>query len=278
VSIERAPSRFELHAHTTCSDGLLTPSGLIEHALARGLRACAVTDHDTVRGHREAQERGAELGIEVIPGIEATCEHRGDEVHILGLFVESGSKALAETFARLRARRIARMHEMIALLRREGVALDAAEIMKQEGAAFGRPHLARALVAAGKVGSIDEAFQRYLAEGRPAYVPKANLRAEDGIAAIRAARGVAVLAHPGRYKREPDLDLLLREGLQGLEVFYPSHSEEDTARYAREAQRLGLIASGGADYHGDPGRRPDLGGQPVPEGLLDELRRAAGRG
>src|SRR5438270_13434367 len=106
---DRAVSPFELHAHTTCSDGVLTPSGLIEHALARGVRACAVTDHDTVRGHHEAAVRGRELGIEVIPGIEATCEHRGEEVHILGLFVDSGSRELAEAFARLRPRRIARM-------------------------------------------------------------------------------------------------------------------------------------------------------------------------
>jgi hypothetical protein len=268
---------FELHAHTTCSDGLLTPSALVEYALARGLRALAVTDHDTVRGHAEAAQRGRELGVEVIPGIEATCDLAGEEVHILGFFVESSSKALAEAFARLRARRIARMHEMAAKLRALGVAVDAAEVMSREGASFGRPHLARALVQAGHVASVDEAFQRYLAEGRPAFAPKALLPSADAIAAIRAARGVAVIAHPGRYRVPPDLARLVEMGLGGVETYYPTHTGEQVARYEAEARRLGIVATGGADYHGDPGRRPDLGGQPMPADVLDKLRKAAGQ-
>src|SRR4051812_12182227 len=144
---------FELHAHTTASDGLLTPSALVEHALARGVATLAVTDHDTLRGIPEATARGRELGIEVIPGIEATCDAGTPglelEVHILGLFVDPASRDLANAFARLRSRRIERMHQMIAKLRALGIKVDAQEVMKLEGASFGRPHLARALVARG---------------------------------------------------------------------------------------------------------------------------------
>ncbi len=268
---------FELHAHTTASDGVLTPSALVEHALAAGLTALAVTDHDTLRGIPEAAARARELGLELIPGIEATCDAAGQEVHILGLFVDPASRELAQEFARLRARRIERMHEMIAKLRKIGIKVDAAEVMKREGASFGRPHLARALVASGAVASIDEAFRSYLGEGRPAYAAKALLPAAAGIAAIRAAGGIAVLAHPGRYKAPVPLEPLAAAGLGGLEVYYPTHNPEQTARFASDAHRLGLVATGGADFHGDPGRQPPIGGQPMPESVLEDVRRAAGR-
>ncbi|HVY62580.1 MAG TPA: PHP domain-containing protein [Planctomycetota bacterium] len=273
--------RFELHAHTTCSDGVYTPSALVEHALASGLGALAITDHDTLRGVPEAAARGRELGVEVIPGIEATSDAGAPgeerEVHILGLFVDAGSRDLAQAFARLRTRRIERMHEMIAKLRKLGITIDAAEVMKREGASFGRPHLARALVAHRAVESVDEAFRKYLAEGRPAYVEKALLPSADAIAAIRAAGGLPVIAHPGRYKAEPDLDRLAAQGLGGIEVYYPTHDAERTAFYAAEAKRLGLVATGGADFHGDPGRKPAIGTQPMPADVLDNVRRAVGR-
>ena len=275
--------RFELHAHTTCSDGVYTPSGLVEHAFAAGLAAVAVTDHDTLRGIPEATARGRDLGVEVIPGIEVTCEAAAQvsgaliEVHILGLFVDAGapSRDLTQAIARLRTRRLERMHEMIGKLKALGVRVDAAEVLKLEGASFGRPHLARALVAAGACTSTDDAFRRYLAEGRPAYCEKALLPSAEAIAGIRQAGGIAVLAHPGRYKEAPDLDRLAAQGLRGLEVYYPAHNEERTAFYAAEARRLALVASGGGDFHGDPGRKPPIGGQPMPDDILENLRRAA---
>jgi predicted metal-dependent phosphoesterase TrpH len=275
------PARFELHAHTTCSDGVYTPSALVEHALASGLSTLAVTDHDTLRGIPEAAGRGRELGVEVIPGIEATSDAglpgNEREVHILGYFVDPASRDLAQAFARLRTRRIERMHEMIGKLKKLGVSVDAAEVMKLEGASFGRPHLARALVARGAVANVDEAFRKYLAEGRPAFVEKALLPSAEAIAAIRAAGGLAVIAHPGRYKESPDLDRLAAQGLGGIEVYYPAHDAERTAFYAAEAKRLSLVATGGADFHGDPGRKPAIGAQPMPDDVLDNLRRAAGK-
>ncbi len=266
--------RIDLHAHTTRSDGVLTPSALVEHALARGVGTLAVTDHDTLRGLPEATARGADLGVEVIAGIEATAFRDGQEIHILGFFVDPASRPLAETFARLRARRLERMHRMIERLADLGVRVDAAEVLTREGASYGRPHLARALVARGACASVDEAFERWLAEGRPAYVEKVLLPSAEAIAAIRAAGGVPALAHAGRYRREPDIAALSAEGLRGLEVYHPAHDAAATRRYASIARELGLAPSGGSDFHGDPGRRPDLGEIDVPAGCLDELNAA----
>lgn len=273
----RPAVRFELHAHTTASDGVLAPAELIERAARRGLAACAVTDHDTTRGHAEARARAAELGLEFIPGIEATCGLSGAEIHIVGLFVDDSDGALEARFTLLRAAREARMREMIEKLRGLGIALDEAAVMSDRAAVHGRPHIARALLAAGHVTSEQEAFDRYLAEGRPACAPKAFLPSEEGIAAIRAARGVAILAHPGRYRREPDIESLRAQGLQGIEVWYPSHDSAQVARYEAEASRLGLLATGGADFHYVAAGRADLGSVPMPERVLDDLRRAAGR-
>jgi 3',5'-nucleoside bisphosphate phosphatase len=274
---------FELHAHTTASDGVLTPSALVEYASWRGITTLAVTDHDTLRGIPEAAARGRELGVEVIPGIEATCDASAPgtggelEVHILGLFVDPASRELAQAFARLRARRIERMHIMIGKLKQLGVRVDATEVMKAEGTSFGRPHLARALVSAGHCTTIGEAFDRWLSEGRPAFVEKALLPSAEAIESIRKAGGVAILAHPGRYKELPNLERLAGQGLGGLEVFYPTHPLEQQEFFLGEAKKLGLVASGGADFHGDPGRKPDIGGQPMPEGVLENVRKAARR-
>jgi hypothetical protein len=299
---------FELHAHTTASDGVYAPAALVERARERGLRALAVTDHDTLRGVPEAAARGLALGVEVIAGVEATCEAASKEgggapveVHILGLFVDPGAAGdLERVFERLNARREERMHEMIAKLRALGIDVSFADVVAAQEAAvieaaaaraaagkppkkkrsltvLARPHLARALVMRGAVGSAQEAFDRWLADGRPACCEKTLLPAADGIAAIRAARGIAALAHPGRYRTEVDLDALAALGLGAIEAFHPAHDETRAALYAAEARRLGLAASGGADFHGDSPRAPDLGGQPMPESILDDLRRAAGR-
>lgn len=283
MSDDRAVVPFELHAHTTRSDGVLTPAALVEHALARGVKVLAVTDHDTVRGISEARERGRELGIEVIAGIELTCENgggagAGDAIDILGYFIDPASRELAAALGRLRARRVARVDAILARLRAEGVTVfDRPAVLRREASQFGHPHLARAIVAAGHAASVDEANRKWLAPGRPAHEPRAALAAADAIAAVRAAGGVAVLAHPGRYRAEPRLERLIEAGLGGIEVYHPTHAPEQVARFEAVARSLGLVATGGADFHGDPARRPDLGGQPMPERVLKDLERAAGR-
>jgi hypothetical protein len=269
--------RFELHAHTTRSDGLLTPSALVEYAALRGVAVLAVTDHDTVRGHREAIERGRELGIEVIPGIEITASAAGAEVHILGWFVDGGSRDLAAALARLRARRIERADAVLAKLRGLGVPVARSEVIAREAAMFGRPHIARAIVEAGGAANVDEAHRKFLGRGAPAHVPRVLMPSEEAIAAIRGAGGVAGLAHPARYDREPDLTSLRDQGLQAIEVYYPTHGPAEVARFEDAAKRLGLVATGGADFHADPQRQPDMGAQLVPPGALEDLRRAAGR-
>jgi len=274
---------FELHAHTTASDGVLSPTQLVERAHARGLRALAVTDHDTTAGVPEAAARAAALGLELIPGLEASCEGPcagggAQEVHILGLFVDPASAALEGAFAALRERRRERLGEMLAKLASLGVHVPADAVPAHGARALGRPHVARALVALGHARDVQDAFERYLAIGRPAYLEKALLPAADGIRAIRAAGGLPVIAHPGRYPAPVDLDALAALGIGGIEVYYPAHKPEAQARFLADARRLGLVATGGADFHGDSKRAPDLGGQEMPEGVLEEVRGAVGRG
>ncbi len=275
--------RTDLHSHTTASDGVLSPTGLVDYAAARGVSVLGVTDHDTLGGLEEAIRRGGEVGVEVVPGIEATSWRDGQELHILGYCVDPGSREVAAPFARIRAKRVERMAAMIEKLRALGVTIgeaEAADLARKEGAgaALARPHLARALVASGKVATVQEAFDRYLAEGMPAYVAKTVLASRDAIAAIRAAGGVPVLAHPGRYKYEADFLGLVAEGLLGIEVYYPTHDDVDRARFLELTQKLGLVATGGSDFHGDPNlKRTDLGTVDVPAETVPALREAAAR-
>jgi 3',5'-nucleoside bisphosphate phosphatase len=240
----------DLHAHSTASDGAATPTALIERAQAVGLAVVALTDHDTVAGIEEARTAGARLGVEVVAGIELSAVEDEGETHLLGLHLTNVG-CLGPALERLREARVGRAETMLLALRTLGVPVTMEAILVQaQGGALGRPHVARALVAAGWVRDERDAFDRFLGAGRPAFVPKARLSLADAIGLVHDAGGVAVLAHPARQGTLDYLQRLQRIGLDGVEVRHPSHTAEDEARLGTLAEHLDLVPSGGSDWHG----------------------------
>jgi 3',5'-nucleoside bisphosphate phosphatase len=268
----------DLHTHSTASDGLLAPQELVEEAARRGLTTIALTDHDTVRGVDEAVAAGERLGVEVIPGVELGSDVAGREVHLLGYFVDPTSSALLAALQGLAARRRDRMALMVARLNDLGVPVALDEVLALAGpGSVGRPHLARALVGRGVATSVSDAFDRFLAAGRPAYVRRQPFTPEEAVALILAAGGVPTLAHPlTTGDPEAMVERLNPAGLAGLEVYYGEYDAETREWLRALADRHGMVPTGGSDYHGEgfkPGR--NLGGAAVPPACLALLRAAA---
>ena len=270
----------DLHVHTTASDGLETPSRVVEVALARGLAAVGITDHDSVSGLAEALRRAAELGSdapEVVPGVELDTDSADGEIHILGYFMAWDDPNLESTLVRLRTGRLQRLTGMLSRLEALGLPLSPARVLELAGGgSVGRPHVARAMVEAGYVTSVAEAFQRFLARGKPAYVERLRFTPREAVRAIRAAGGVPVLAHPGKAVSRRTIRSLVEGGLEGLEVYHPDHDTLQEQDYSALAAGLGLVATGGSDSHG-PGlhRGAEIGEKVVDAGVVEELRRRA---
>jgi predicted metal-dependent phosphoesterase TrpH len=274
---------IDLHAHTTASDGSLTPTELVALARERGLRALGVTDHDTVGGVEEAVAAGRLTGVEVVPGIELSVDYPHGQFHLLGYFIDPRSAVLSDRLTALQENRRTRNTRMLERLQALGLPLTLEDVVREAGGGqIGRPHMALALVRQGVVASTQEAFDRYLADGRPGHVPKLKLPPEEAIPLIHAAGGRAVLAHPYSL-RFPDTAAFdveiarLREaGLDGLEAYYSQHTPEQTARFLALAARVGLLVTGGSDFHGRSKPHVHLGvvhdGQALPDELLEALR------
>ncbi len=272
--------RADLHTHTTASDGTLSPRQLVQEAKEVGLAVLAVTDHDTTDGIPEAADEAGRCGIELIPGVELSTDVPGAEVHILGYFVDWRDREFAGLLRRLREGRVARAQEMVRRLNQLGVPLTFEEVIRHADGAVGRPHVARALVAAGYVPSFEEAFSRYLARGRPAYVERERFTPEEAVQAVLKAGGVPVFAHPLWGGDRERVARLVEVGLAGIEVYYPDHSPQDVRRFLDWAEEFGLVATGGSDYHGPgPASRAPLGSTYVPPGAVEALRQvwACGR-
>ena len=277
--------RIDLHLHTTYSDGSLPPLEVLQHAQRAHVTTLAITDHDTVDGLPAAFEGGASLGIEVIPGIEISSRHGDNELHILGYFLDWNDATLRSELVRLKQTRHVRNPLIIEKLNALGLNLTYEEVLALAGdVSVGRPHIARVLMDKGYVTSAKEAFDRYLADGAAAHVPRVLPAPEAAIGLIRAARGVAVLAHPVWLHRTGEsidnLCVRLKEaGLQGIEAHYSTHRPEQTAEYLSTARRLDLLITGGSDFHGLT--KPDIevgigrGGLHVSPTLLEPLRKAA---
>ncbi len=270
----------DLHTHSSYSDGLLSPAALVAEAAARGVRFLGLTDHDTVAGIPEAQEAGAELGVEVIPGVElSTSLTGGEDVHLLGYFIDVTNPVLLAGLAGFAAARQDRAARILARLREIGIALDEEQVYALAGhGTIGRPHIARALVAAGHATDLPDAFSRLIGRNKPAYVPRPRVDPRDAIGLVKAAGGVPVLAHPfSPGGIEGVLDRLVPVGLQGMEVDYGEYTPDDRTTLRQIAGRRGLIATGGSDFHGPGVGSPSrvLGGPPVPLAAVDNLRAAA---
>jgi predicted metal-dependent phosphoesterase TrpH len=246
--------RIDLHTHTTASDGYLTPQALVRACQAGGIQVLGVTDHDTVDGLPEAEACAGAAGIAFVPGIELSAYWRQLELHVLGYYLDSRDTGLTAFLTGTRGARLERLRAMISRLWRLGMAVSAEEVLAEAGdSTVGRPHLARVLVRRGYVGSTDEAFDRYLAADRPAYVPRPDVSVADAIRVIHEAGGIASLAHPGLHDRDDALLDLVAAGLDAIEVYHPNHLPPKTARYRRLAAARGLLITGGSDFHGAAG-------------------------
>jgi predicted metal-dependent phosphoesterase TrpH len=283
-----APRTIDLHAHTTASDGDQSPTELVARALAAGLTAIAVTDHDTTTGLHEAIEAGKRLGVEVVPGIELSAEVGRGQCHLLGFLIDPDNMPLISRLQYVVDMRNNRNAHIIERMRSElgfDVTLDEVEALAG-GEIVARPHFARVMVNKGYVASMQEAFDIYLGKGGKAYVERIRLSPEEAIALIHGAGGVAVLAHPNNLKRnqaetEAEIKLLVSQGLDGIEARYNKHTPEDTTRYRALADRLGILTSGGSDFHG-PTVKPDVflghveGVLSAPDYLLERMKDARG--
>jgi predicted metal-dependent phosphoesterase TrpH len=258
----------DLHAHSTASDGAYAPAVAVETAHRAGLAAFALTDHDTLAGVPEAQRTADALGLRLVPGVEMSVHQGAVEVHLLGLHIRDVS-ALQARLEIYRDHRTSRALLIVQRLNAVGVALTAEAVLAAAaGGAVGRPHVAKALIAGGFVKDSREAFDRYLAAGKPAYVEKERLDIAEGIAIIHEAGGIAVIAHPGPEGRRERIEPLVALGLDGLEVKHPSHSSEDVKRIAALAEFFGLVPSGGSDWHGAAHGTRVLGAMQVPMSWL----------
>ena len=263
---------IDLHTHTTASDGLLSPAGLVRLAAECGVSVLGISDHDTVNGIDEATEAARPLGIRVVPSVEINSYIEGAEFHILGYFIDHARVPLRTALAALRESRIERMHVIIARLAALGIRLTGEEVLSfSRGGTVGRPHIAQALVKNGSVGSIREAFDTLIGEGRPAYAPRSKLTPRQAIDMIREAGGVPVLAHPGLWGADAYIPQLAEAGILGLEVYSPDNSASQTARYLETARSLGLCATGGSDFHGWHESGRPLGATPTPPGEFERL-------
>jgi predicted metal-dependent phosphoesterase TrpH len=247
---------IDLHTHTDRSDGTFTPSELVHRAAQIGLDVLGLTDHDTTDGLEEAAAAAEEAGIELVPGVEFSAEHRGTSVHVLCYWMDVGDADLQAELARLRDDRFRRGELMVRRLNELGMPVSFERVREiAAGGNIVRPHVAQAMVEAGVVGSEEEAFERWIADGRPAHVPKHALEPLDALALIRAADGLCVLAHPGMWGDQSEVPQELIEamagaGMAGLEVDHTDHTPEQRARYRAMAERLGLVPTGGSDCHG----------------------------
>lgn len=266
----------DLHVHTTASDGVLTPSDVVRAAIAAGLTAIAITDHDTVAGVSEALRTAAGTTLTVIPGVELSVdEENGVGAHVLGLLVDHTDPRLASTLEGLRVERDARARRMVALLAEAGHVIDFDTVRAIAGhGSIGRVHIARALVDAGSAASIPEAFDLFIGRDAPFYVRKRTLDPAPAIDAIHGAGGVAVLAHPG-VNGEEALPALLAAGLDGIEAFHSEHTAVQSSRFAALAAGHGLLVTGGSDFHGHDAHAAPLGGGACPDDAIDALRARA---
>jgi predicted metal-dependent phosphoesterase TrpH len=260
---------IDLHLHTTASDGRSTPSELVDLAAAAGLTVMAVTDHDTVAAVADVRHFAAARGIEAIPGIEITAAIRGRDVHMLAYFFEPRHPRLLEFLVEQRKERIDRVEAIFQ------AQIEVARLLT--GPSLARPHVARAMVAAGYARSVQAAFDGWLAEGRPAYIERTGPSPAEVTAVVHAAGGLISMAHPGRTRMDDEIPAMVESGLDALEVYHSDHDAALTSRYHAMATGLGLLMTGGTDFHAEPVKGLTVGMVTLPPEQWERLRAARAR-
>lgn len=265
----------DLHLHTVFSDGTYTPQELISESAKRGLSAISVVDHDTIDGIEPALEIAKLEDIEVLPGIELSAEYDGFEVHILGYLIDYKNKKLIEKLESLKKNRVERIYKIVDKLKGMGLVLEAESVFNiARYGTVGRLHVARAMVSAGLVSSIAEAFRKYIGDKCPAYVCNFRFSPVETIRLIKEANGIPVLAHPYTLNKDDLIPQLVNDGLMGLEVYYPEHSQGMVNFYLGLVKKYNLLATGGSDCHGSAKPEVKIGSVKIPYDLVEKLKQA----
>ena len=263
----------DLHLHTYFSDGTFSPEELVGHGSRLGFAAMALTDHDSVEGCARMTVACEAAGIEFIPGTELTAELGDTELHLLGYFLDTHNEKLLTEISKFQIVRQNRIHEMVAAINKLGVPLTTETVFALANCKSpGRPHVARALVKAGLVANLDEAFERFLKKGRPAWVPKAKMSALEGMELIHQAGGLAVMAHPGLNRTDDIIPDLVAAGLDGIECFHTKHSTAMAERYLEIAEKYNLLVTGGSDCHGFSKNKPLIGTVKLPYEHVQKMK------
>lgn len=267
---------YDLHTHTTASDGILTPLEIVDHALKAGLNGLAITDHDTINGLDKALKYKEQnnIPVDVIPGIEMNTDYDNEEIHILGYFVDYYNKRLVERLDEIKEARYERASKMIIKLKKLGFSLEFEEVKRiAHDDLIGRPHIAQALIQKGYVFSIKEAFTKYIGKGKPAYIPRYKFLPEEAINLIKTSGGISILAHPGLINDQKLIDNVIKMGIEGIEVFYPEHSNEQINKYLMLTTKNHLLVTGGSDFHGleSEKSRGKLGAAGIGDNYMQEI-------
>ena len=263
----------DLHLHTMFSDGTFTPEELVLRAQNVGLACIALTDHDSVEGCERAAAACANVKMEFISGTELTAEHDDTEVHVLGYFLDTKNKVLLDRIGKFQVVRQQRIYEMCAALNKLGIPLKAESVFALANCKSpGRPHVARALVKEKLITNLDDAFEKSLKKGKPAWVPKTKMSALEGVELIHQAGGLAVMAHPGLNRTDDIIPDLVKAGLDGIECFHTKHSTIMSERYLEIAEKYDLLVTGGSDCHGFSKKQPLIGGVKLPYEHVEKMK------
>ena len=264
--------KADLHVHSTASDGTLSPSSLVDLALERGLSVLAIADHDSVSGLAEASAAAEGTSLTLIPAVEFSAAQGGFDVHILAYYVDPTSPVLAEELAALRHFRLERAEMIVTALQEGGVPITLESVLAiSDGGAVGRSHIARALVEHGHADTVSSAFRSYVGRHAGYYREKRSRTPRAVVESIRESGAVPVLAHPGVTQSDELIPEMIAAGLLGIEAYHADHTPEQTERYAHMASELGMITTGGTDYHGPAAHNPELGSVHVPETSIRAL-------
>jgi hypothetical protein len=263
----------DLHIHTYHSDGRQTSDEVVAQALKLELKAISITDHDTVLGIPEAESCAAGTGLEVVSGIELSTTVDDRDLHMLGYLFDPENKQLLDAIRHFREVRETRGQRMLEKLTELDMPIEIEEVRAAAGeAAIGRPHIAQVMLEKKYVHTYNEAFRRYIGTNGPAYVPKANLSPQEAIDLIHEAGGVAVMAHPALTAYDEYIPTLKEQGMDGIEIYHPTHNRSDRQRYRKLGKKLDLFFIGGSDSHNRKGRYGDIGDQRVPYHYLDDMK------